>query len=78
MTTIIFPGQGSQFIGMGKDFVDNFNIAKLAFDEIEEYTSINLREIIFDNKDNKLNLTQYTQICIFATSYAISSASVPP
>ncbi len=71
MTTVIFPGQGSQFIGMGKDFNDNFDSARQVFEEIEDYSSINIREIIFDNKDNKLDLTQYTQICIFATSYAI-------
>jgi len=71
MTSIVFPGQGSQFKGMAKDFIDNFKIAKMAFDEIEEYTKIDLRDIIFNNLENKLNLTQFTQLCIFATSYAI-------
>ncbi len=71
MTTIVFPGQGSQSIGMSKDFHDNFKVAELAFEEIEEYSKINIRKIIFDNEENKLNLTQYTQICIFASSYVI-------
>ena len=71
MTTVIFPGQGSQYIGMAKDFHDNFKNVKLLFEEIEEYSDIEVRKIIFENKDNKLDLTQFTQICIFATSYVI-------
>ena len=71
MTSIIFPGQGSQTVGMVKDFYDNFKIAKLIFEEIEDYTKINLKEIIFNNDQNRLNLTQFTQISIFTASYAI-------
>ncbi len=71
MTSVIFPGQGSQYVGMVKDFNDNFKQAQLAFEEIEEYSHINLRDIIFNDKENKLNITKYTQICIFASSYAI-------
>ena len=71
MTTIVFPGQGSQNIGMGRDFNNNFEIAKIAYEEIEDYSQINLRKIIFENQDSKLDLTQFTQICIFATSYVI-------
>ena len=71
MTTIVFPGQGSQKIGMGRDFNDNFDIAKRAYEEIEDYCQINLRKIIFENEDSKLDLTQFTQISIFATSYVI-------
>ncbi len=71
MTSIVFPGQGSQTAGMVKDFYDNFNIAKLIFEEIEDYTKIDLKKIIFDNIDNSLNLTKFTQISIFAASYTI-------
>ena len=71
MTTIVFPGQGSQSVGMTKDFHDNFKIAQSIFEEIEDYTKINIRKIIFENDDNKLDLTQFTQICIFASSYVI-------
>ena len=71
MTSIVFPGQGSQKVGMARDFHDNFGISKLIFEEIEDYTKINLRNIIFNNEDNKLDLTQYTQISIFAASYVI-------
>ena len=71
MTSIVFPGQGSQFIGMAKDFYDNFHITRKIFEEIEEYTKLNLKNIIFENNHNKLNLTQFTQISIFATSVSI-------
>ena len=71
MTTIVFPGQGSQFVGMGKDFNDKFKVAKLSFEEIEDYSKIDIRKIIFNDEAGKLDLTQFTQICIFATSYVI-------
>ena len=71
MTSIVFPGQGSQTVGMAKDFYDNFKIARLIFEEIEEYTRLDLRKIIFENHENKLNLTQFTQISIFTASYVI-------
>ena len=70
MTSIVFPGQGGQTTGMVKDFYDNFKTAKLIFEEIEDYTKIDLKNIIFNNFD-KLNLTQFTQISIFAASYTI-------
>ena len=71
MTSLVFPGQGSQYVGMAKDFFDNFIIARQTFEEIEDYSGIEIKKIIFDNKDNKLNLTQFTQISIFAASYTI-------
>ena len=71
MTSIVFPGQGSQYFGMAKDFHDNFKLAKLLFEEIEDYTNIDLRRIIFNNENDKLDITKYTQIAIFSTSYVI-------
>ncbi len=71
MTSFVFPGQGSQFIGMSRDFYDNFKVAKLTFDQIEDYTSLDLKKIIFEGKDNLINITKYTQICIFTASVAI-------
>ena len=43
MTSIVFPGQGSQTAGMVRDFYDNFKTAKLIFEEIEDYTKIDLK-----------------------------------
>ena len=71
MTSIVFPGQGSQFVGMSKDFYDNFDVAKYTFQEIEDYTKINLKKIIFENDQNLLNITKYTQIAIFTASVII-------
>ena len=76
MTSIVFPGQGSQFLGMAKDFHDNFDLAKKIFEEIEDYSKIDLRKIIFENKEEKLNITRFTQICIFACSYVIFKISL--
>tara|TARA_B100000963_G_scaffold253875_1_gene222456 strand:+ start:1932 stop:2843 length:912 start_codon:yes stop_codon:yes gene_type:complete len=71
MTSIVFPGQGSQTTGMVKDFYDNFKIAELIFEEIEDYTKIDLKKIIFENNNDILNLTKFTQISIFAASFTI-------
>ncbi len=74
MTTFVFPGQGSQFIGMSKDFYDNFKIARETFEEIEDYVKIDLKKIIFEDANNLINLTNYTQICIFVASVSIFKA----
>lgn len=71
MSIVVFPGQGSQTEGMAKDFHDNFKISKILFEEIEDFSQIQIRKIIFENDENKLNLTKYSQICIFACSYVI-------
>ena len=71
MTSVIFPGQGSQFLGMTKDFYDNFKEFKDVFLEIEDSTKINLKKIIFNDNPNLLNTTKYTQISIFAASIGI-------
>ncbi len=71
MTAFMFPGQGSQYPNMARDFHDNFKIAKLIFEKIEDFTSINLRKIIFSDNDELLNQTDITQLSIFATSAAI-------
>ena len=71
MTAVVFPGQGSQFIGMSKDFFDNFEIARLTFEEIEDYVQIDLKSIIFDGKEDLINITKFTQLSIFTASLII-------
>lgn len=71
MTSVVFPGQGSQYVGMSKDFYDNFSVSKETLHEIEDYTKIDLKNIIFNNKGNRLDTTKFTQISIFASSLMI-------
>ena len=71
MTTIVFPGQGSQFAGMAQDFYENFVVAKNVFENVEDTTKIRIKDIIFTNEDNLLDITQYTQLSIFTVSIAI-------
>ena len=71
MTSLVFPGQGSQFVGMSKDFNDEFALARETFDLIEDTTKINIRDIIFKNKLGLLDVTQFTQLAIFSSSIAI-------
>ena len=71
MTSLVFPGQGSQFVGMTQDFYDEFSIVRETFDMIETSTKINIKDIIFENKSGFLDITQYTQLAIFCSSISI-------
>ena len=63
----IFPGQGSQSIGMGKDFYENSDIAKEMIDKASQRLDINFKELLF-NENDKLGQTQYTQPAILLVS----------
>jgi len=67
---IVFPGQGSQYIGMGKDLYDNFTAAKRVFQEVDEAISMKLSDLIFYGDKEELNLTANTQPAIMAVSIA--------
>tara|TARA_Y100000992_G_scaffold301136_1_gene271308 strand:+ start:876 stop:1802 length:927 start_codon:yes stop_codon:yes gene_type:complete len=71
MFSVIFPGQGSQAVGMGKEFYDQFDIVKNLFKEADEVLGINLSKIILDGPKDDLNLTVNTQPAIFLISYSI-------
>ena len=71
---IVFPGQGSQYLGMGKYLKDNFDVSKRVFDEVDNALNQNLSEVIFGDDVNKLNLTENTQPAIMAVSIATFEA----
>ncbi len=71
MFSVIFPGQGSQTIGMGKEFYKNFKIVKDLFSEANEALKINLTNIILEGPKEELDLTVNTQPAIFLVSYSI-------
>ncbi len=70
----IFPGQGSQYIGMGKDFFYNFEVSKKVFLEADEILGYKLSDIIFNGPKEKLTLTQNCQLAVFVNSMAILKA----
>jgi [acyl-carrier-protein] S-malonyltransferase len=67
----VFPGQGSQSIGMGKDFYDQFAAAKEVFQEVDEALGENLSGMIFNGAAEDLNMTANTQPALMAVSIAI-------
>ena len=67
----VFPGQGAQYTEMGKEFYENFEISKNIFDKSNEVLDFDLKNICFENPDNKLNLTKITQPAILTVSIAI-------
>tara|TARA_B100000989_G_scaffold195674_1_gene147705 strand:+ start:2847 stop:3764 length:918 start_codon:yes stop_codon:yes gene_type:complete len=73
MFSIIFPGQGSQIIGMAKEFYDNFNYVKEYFQNADELLKKNLSKIILDGPKDQLDQTYNTQPAIFLASYSIFS-----
>ncbi|ACN98519.1 ACP S-malonyltransferase [Sulfurihydrogenibium azorense] len=68
MKAFVFPGQGSQYVGMGKDFYENFEEVRQLHEKVNERLGFNLTDIIFNNEE-KLNLTEYTQPALVLTSY---------
>jgi len=71
MFSLVFPGQGSQTIGMGKDFFENYDLVKDLFKEADESLGISLSKIILEGPKDELDLTVNTQPAIFLVSYSI-------
>ena len=71
MFSLVFPGQGSQTIGMGKDFFENYDLVKDLFKEADESLGISLSKIILEGPKDELDLTINTQPAIFLISYSI-------
>ena len=71
MFSVIFPGQGSQIVGMGKEFYNKFDLVKNLFKEADEVLNLPLSKIILEGPSEKLNLTINTQPAIYLISFAI-------
>ena len=68
----IFPGQGAQFVGMGKDLYENFPVAKNLFDEADDALGYSIKKICFEGSEDDLKLTANTQPAILVVSVIIS------
>ena len=71
MFSVIFPGQGSQIVGMGKDFYDKFELVKSLFKEADETLNYSISKLILEGPKEELDLTVNTQPAIFLISYSI-------
>ncbi|NLG02292.1 MAG: ACP S-malonyltransferase [Clostridia bacterium] len=72
-TAFIFPGQGAQYIGMGKDFYENFEESREVFEIAKKATELDIAKLCFEENE-QLNQTEYTQICMLTTEAAILKA----
>ena len=71
MFSVIFPGQGSQMIGMGKEFYDKFDLVKNLFKEADDTLNFSISKLILEGPKEELDLTANTQPAIFLISYSI-------
>ena len=71
MFSVIFPGQGSQMVGMGKEFYEKFDIVKNLFKEADETLNFQISKLILEGPKEELDLTANTQPAIFLISYSI-------
>jgi [acyl-carrier-protein] S-malonyltransferase len=66
----LFPGQGSQAVGMGRDLYERFPVAKQTFEEADEALGFSLSKLCFEGPEEQLRLTEFTQPAIFTVSIA--------
>ena len=73
MKALLFPGQGSQTVGMALEFYNNFKTVKKIFDEADDSLNFKISKVILEGPDDDLKLTQNTQPAILVVSWAIFS-----
>ena len=66
----VFPGQGAQYVGMGKDFYDNFDVCKEVFETAGKVTGLDIKGICFEENE-QINITEYTQIAMLTVEVAL-------
>ena len=71
MNALLFPGQGSQVVGMGLEFYTNFKIVKNIFKQADEKLNFPISKLILEGPEDKLQLTENTQPAILTVSYSI-------
>jgi len=71
MFSVIFPGQGSQMVGMGKEFYDKFDLVKNLFKEADDTLNFSLSKLVLEGPKEELDLTSNTQPAIFLITYSI-------
>ena len=71
MFSVIFPGQGSQIVGMGKEFYTKFDIVKKLFKEADDILDFPISSLILEGPKDQLDLTENTQPAIFLVGYSI-------
>ena len=71
MNAILFPGQGSQIVGMGSEFYNNFSIVKKIFEEADNKLNYKISKVILEGPESELKLTKNTQPAILIVSFAI-------
>ncbi len=69
----IFPGQGAQYVGMGKDFYEAFPVCREVFDAASEASGLDIAKLCFEENE-QINQTEYTQICMLAVEAAVLKA----
>jgi [acyl-carrier-protein] S-malonyltransferase len=73
-TAILFPGQGSQRVGMGRDLVQKYEVARRTYEEADDVLGFALSKLCFDGPEDELTLTKHTQPAILTTSIAVFRA----